>query len=106
MDTKNQAAKTLPIRFKSTLYMIDKWTILPLPDSASKQLPSRGQVMVKGTIDGHPLEKVLEPDGKWGHWFKVDEKLQKTLGIHAGDTVQLEITPSKDWPEPNIPRDF
>jgi hypothetical protein len=94
------------IKFKSTLHTIDKWTILQLPESASLELPSRGQVMVRGTINGHDLRQVLEPDGNWGHWFKVDKKLQKTIGVTMGDTVTLEITPSKDWPEPNIPKDF
>lgn len=94
------------IRFKTKLYKIGKWTIARLPDSASEKLPSRGQVMVKGMINGRDLQKVLEPDGRWGHWFKVDKKLQKAVGVSAGDTVTLEITPSKDWPEPNIPNDF
>lgn len=94
------------IKFESTLYKVDRWTILHLPESASEKLPSRGQVMVKGTINGHDLRQVLEPDGRWGHWFKVDAKLQKIVGVQAGDTVTLEIEPSKDWPEPTVPKDF
>lgn len=62
--------------------------------------------MVRGTINGHDLRQVLEPDGKWGHWFKVSEKLQKTAGVKSGDTATLEIAPSKDWPEPDLPEDF
>lgn len=106
MKTNSQSTTTSPISFETVLYTIDKWTILHLPDTASKLLPSRGQVMIKGTINGRKLEQVLEPDGKWGHWFKVDENLQKELGVGSGDTVKLEITPSKDWPEPNIPKDL
>lgn len=94
------------IKFEAVLYSIGKWTILQLPETTSKKLPSRGQVMVKGTINGHDLQQVLEPDGRWGHWFKVDKKLLKSIGIGSGDTVKLEITPSKDWPEPNIPNDI
>jgi hypothetical protein len=102
---KSQPSQS-PINFEATLYMIDKWTILHLPASASEKLPSRGQVMVKGTINGHDLQQVLEPDGAWGHWFKVDETLQKAIGVKSGDTVTLSITPSKDWPEPDMPKDF
>ncbi len=94
------------IKFQATLYAINKWTILGLPEAASEKLPSRGQVMVKGTINGHELQQVLEPDGRWGHWFKLDKKLRDTLKVSAGDTVTLEIEPSKDWPEPTIPKDF
>lgn len=94
------------IKFESKLYKIKQWTALRLPENVSKELPSRGQVMVKGTINGQKFEKVLEPDGNWGHWFKFDEKLQKELDVGAGDTVKFEIAPSKDWPEPDVPTDF
>jgi hypothetical protein len=105
-NMKDEVKAQQAISFEATLYTIDKWTILHLPESASEKLPSRGQVMVKGTINGHDLRQVLEPDGRWGHWFKVNKKLQKDAGIHAGDTVKLEITPNKDWPEPELPNDF
>jgi hypothetical protein len=106
MTAKSQQLDIPTIGFEATLRTIDKWTILQLPESASKKLPSRGQVVVKGTINGHDLQQVLEPDGRWGHWFKIDEKLQKELGVRAGDRARLEITPSKDWPEPKLPVDF
>ncbi len=94
------------IHFETTLVTIDKWTIALVPEAESIKLTSRGQVNVKGTINGHEFQTVLEPDGRWSHWFKVDEKLQKTLGVKAGDTVTIEMTPSKDWPEPDVPQDF
>jgi hypothetical protein len=94
------------IRFEATLQTIDKWTILRLPEKASEKLPSRGQVAVQGTIDGHEFQTVLEPDGCSGHWMRVDEKLQQTAAIGAGDTATLEIEPTGDWPEPDVPQDF
>jgi Domain of unknown function (DUF1905)/Bacteriocin-protection, YdeI or OmpD-Associated len=94
------------IRFEAALHTIGKWTILRLPEKASEKLPSRGQVAVQGTIDGHEFQTVLEPDGCSGHWMRVDEKLQRTAAIGAGDTATLEIESSEDWPEPNVPQDF
>jgi Domain of unknown function (DUF1905)/Bacteriocin-protection, YdeI or OmpD-Associated len=94
------------IRFDATLYMIDNSTILRLPGDASESLPSRGQVAVQGTINGHKFRTVLEPDGSGGHWMKVEEELQHTAGSRAGDTARLEIEPTRDWPEPNVPRDL
>lgn len=92
--------------FKTKLFKIGQWTILQLPESASAKLPSRGQVMVKGTINGHEFQNVLEPDGKWSHWFKVGKALRDTVGVDAGDTVELTIESTKDWPEPEIPKDL
>ena len=94
------------IRFETKLYKIHDWTILRLPESASAKLPSRGQVMVEGTINGSPLQTPLEPDGKWSHWFRVDTSLSKATGAKAGDTVKLEIEATKNWPEPDVPADI
>ena len=94
------------IRFDATLYKVDRWTILRLPEKASKKLPSRGQVAVQGTINGHEFQTVLEPDGYSGHWMRVDEKLRHTAGIRAGDTAKLDINSTRDWPEPKVPQDL
>ena len=100
------AKEITTIHFKAPLYALKKWTILRLPEKESEKLPSRGQVAVTGTINGHEFKTVLEPDGYWGHWLRVDTKLQKTTGLHAGDTATLELTPTKDWPEPTVPKDL
>ena len=95
-----------PIRFDATLSTIDTSTVLRLPDTASKKLPSRGQVAVHGTINGVEFQTVLEPDGSLGHWMRVDDTRQRTAGISAGDTVTLDIAVTRDWPEPSVPRDL
>jgi len=101
-----QRAAVPTIRFDATLYTLDGATILRLPGKASEKLPSRGQVAVRGTIQGHEFETVLEPDGSWGHWMRVDEELQQAAGVGAGDTATLVIESSRDWPEPNVPQDL
>jgi len=94
------------IRCVATLYSIDQSTILRLPERASRQLPSRGQVAVRGTINGRGFQTVLEPDGDFGHWMRIEGKLQRAAALGPGDTATLEIEPVKDWPEPSVPRDL
>jgi hypothetical protein len=95
------------IHFTAPLYRLKDWTILRLPAEDSEKLPSRGQVAVTGTINGRELKTVLEPDGYWGHWLRIDDELQSAAGIKTGDTATLELTPTKNWPEPtNIPKDI
>jgi hypothetical protein len=94
------------IRFTSTMQRIGRWAIVRLPDGASAELPSRGQVAVKGVIDRIGFESVLEPDGRRGHWLKLDDELQQALAVREGDPVTLEVEPTKDWPEPDVPKDF
>jgi Domain of unknown function (DUF1905)/Bacteriocin-protection, YdeI or OmpD-Associated len=106
MPSLTQRTRVPTSRFDATLYSIDNRTILRLPEEASENLPSRGQVAVQGTINGHEFQTVLEPDGYSGHWMRVDEKLQQTAGISAGDTATLEIDSTQDWPEPKVPQDL
>jgi hypothetical protein len=94
------------IRFDATVHTIDKSTIVRLPEKASGKLSSRGQVAVQGTINGHRFHTVLEPDGNFGHWMRIDRKLQQTSALGAGDTAAVEIEPLKDWPEPKMPQDL
>lgn len=94
------------IRFKAKPIMIGSWTIVRLPMSASKKLPSRGMAMTEGTINDTPVQLPLEPDGKGSHWFRFDKSMRESAGAKEGDTVTLEIEPMDDWPEPKVPPDL
>lgn len=100
------------IHFEAKLFKIGDWTILRLPEEASAKLPSRGMIMVKGTINGAPFKTLLEPDGRYGpgvhpsHWFAPDKKLLDEANAAAGDTVKVSIEPTKEWIEPEVPEDL
>jgi hypothetical protein len=85
---------------------IDTTSVLRLPAKASNELPSRGQVAVRGTINGVAFQTVLEPDGNSGHWMRVPDPLQQRARVSAGDTATLELLVTKDWPEPSVPQDL
>lgn len=99
------------IKFETKLFNINSWTILRLPEDASAKLPSRGMTMVQGTINDIPFKTLLEPDGKYGpglkpsHWFRPDEKLLKAAKVGTGDMVKVSLEPTKEWIEPEVPRD-
>jgi Bacteriocin-protection, YdeI or OmpD-Associated/Domain of unknown function (DUF1905) len=96
----------MTLRFDAPVDTIDKSMILRLPQKASSKLPSRGQVAVQGTINGHAFQTVLEPDGSAGHWMRVDRNLEKAAALRAGDSATLEVEPRKEWPEPDVPQDL
>lgn len=76
--------------------------LITLPKDASAKLPSRGMTMVEGTINNFRIRAILQPDGQLSHWFRVDKSMCQTVGIDVGDTVTLEIEPTKIWPEPEV----
>ena len=100
------------LQFETTLYKIKDWTILHLPPDTSAKLPTRGMTMVSGTINDIPFKALLEPDGHYGegvtpsHWFSPDEKLLHDAKAKAGDTVKVELEPTKEWVEPEVPPDM
>lgn len=96
----------MAITFNAELIKLKSKVVLRLPEAASKQLSSRGQVAVVCSINGQsPNTIVLEPDGYWGHWMHADQGMIDAAGCKIGDSVEVEITPTKAWPEPKVPRD-
>lgn len=81
-------------------------TLLVLPNEASEKLPSRGMVMVEGTVNGCAFRAALEPDGKGSHWFKVNKAILQSAEAGTGDRVSVAMTPTKEWPEPTVPLDL
>lgn len=94
------------VSFRAPLFKIRSWTVLLLPKDASAKLPSRGMVMVEGTINGVGFQAPLEPDGRGSHWLKIEDGLLKKIDATVDDTVNLDIGLSKEWPRPDIPDDL
>jgi bacteriocin resistance YdeI/OmpD-like protein/uncharacterized protein DUF1905 len=87
------------IRFEARPYEIEGRTVVRLPQKASEKLPSRGQVAVRGTINGRLFQTVLEPDGNAGHWMNIDKASARAMAT-------VEIQPIREWPEPSLPADL
>lgn len=90
------------MRFKTAPFKIGASTVLLLPKEISAKLPSRGMVLVRGSVNGVPFKTPLEPDGRGSHWFK----LGRDMDAAAGAMADVALEPSKDWPEPELPADL
>ncbi len=84
----------------------DAWAFLVLPKNASEVLPRRGRTSVQGTINGHPFQATLEPDGRLSHWLRVDKDLREAAGAEFGETVTVQISPLNPEPEPIPPEEL
>ncbi len=94
------------ISFSVKIYTIEDWLIVHLPSEASKKLPSRGLVMGNGTLNGQPFTAPLEPDGRGGHWFNINQALRTLANVQDGDNIEVTIQPATDWPRPETPTDL
>ncbi|MFA9464693.1 MAG: YdeI/OmpD-associated family protein [Velocimicrobium sp.] len=96
----------MSILFKTTLSKVESTNIIKIPLDSSEKLPSRGMVMIKGTINNISFKAPVEPDGKGSHWFEVTDFLIKEADLLVGQTVSLDIEPIDEWMEPEIPNDI
>jgi uncharacterized protein YdeI (YjbR/CyaY-like superfamily) len=82
------------------------WTIIRLPLDVAKVWGVRGQLKVKGEINGFPFQTSLFPSGKGYHTLLVNKKMQRGAGVRAGvmakfrlepDLAERTVDPPKEW---------
>src|SRR5215467_10497044 len=96
MAAKTAASKSTAKTFKTVLERTQDglgWTIARIPANVSHAWGMRGQLRVKGEINGFPLNSTLFPNGKGGHFLLVNKKMQKGGKTAAGLTAQFRIQP-------------
>lgn len=103
------AKSSISTRFKAKLCRPAEggdWTFLRLPQEASDQMPSRNMVSVEGTINGFAFAATLQPDSAGGHWLKVEPAWSEGANALPGSDVDVDISPAKVEPEPEVPDDL
>ncbi|MGF7144857.1 hypothetical protein HNQ56_003290 [Anaerotaenia torta] len=96
----------MSIFFEAAPSEIETRKIIRIPLSSSQMLPSRGMVMIQGTMNGIAFQAPLEPDGKGSHWFEVSDVLIEETGIAADRPASFQIDPVDEWTEPEMPADI
>lgn len=67
------------------------WVFLDFPVSVSKELPSRGRVAVRGTMNGFPFTISAFPTGDGTHQIAVNKALQAGARAGPGDRVHVAL---------------
>lgn len=62
--------------------------------------------MIRGTMNGIPIETPLEPDGAGSHWFRVSDALSAEVQAASEDTVSLIVELTQLVQEPEVPPDL
>ena len=79
------------------------WTIARIPTNISKAWGTRGQIRVKGEINGFPLDSTLFPNGEGGHFLLVNKKMQKGGKTTAGLKAKFRLTPDTKRRKVTVP---
>lgn len=94
------------ISFEAILTELKSRKIVKVPLNQSKELPSRGMVMGKITVNNIDFIVPLEPDGKGSHWFELSDTLCNELGVSVNQNLSFRISSVDEWEEPEIPEDL
>ena len=92
--------------FQAELESIQGVLLLRLSDEISQALPSRGMVMMEGSINGLPITAPAEPDGRGSHFIIIPAELADRAALRPGDRPNAVLRPAAIWPEPELPSDF
>lgn len=82
--------------FQATLERIDsplKWVMVRIPFDAGKVWRKRGQLRVKGEINGFAFRTSLFPDGNGGHRLLVNNMMQRGGNAGRGMTARFRLEP-------------
>jgi uncharacterized protein YdeI (YjbR/CyaY-like superfamily) len=70
-----------------------KWTIVRIPFDVANFWGVRGQLRVKGEINGFAFRTSLFPDGRGGHYLLVNKQMQKGGQASAGTAAKFKLEP-------------
>lgn len=96
MPAPKAAAKPIAKTFSAALEHLNNnlgWVIARIPLNVSSAWRTRGQIRVKGEINGFSFSTTLFPDGKGGHFLLVNKKLQAGGKAKPGLTAKFRLVP-------------
>jgi uncharacterized protein YdeI (YjbR/CyaY-like superfamily) len=83
-----------PRSFSATLERMKSllnWVIVQITFDVAKVWGTRGQIRVRGEINGFAFRTSLFPTGQGGHYLLVNKKMQKSARVVAGSVARFLI---------------
>jgi hypothetical protein len=88
--------RRIPKTFRATLERIQSrlgWTIIRIPFDCGKIWETRGQLRVKGEINGFAFRTSLFPARGGGHILLVNKSMQRGADVRQGMSAQFRLEP-------------
>jgi len=82
------------------------WIIIRIPFDAAKLWGSRGQIKVKGEINGFPFRTSLFPTREGQHFLLVNKRMQKGAGSVEGSVARIQMELDAEERKVSIPAEL
>ncbi|PWU04650.1 MAG: hypothetical protein C5B51_16345 [Terriglobia bacterium] len=89
------SAKSFQATLETTRSRLN-WVIVRIPFDAAKLWGTRGQVRVKGEINGFPFRTSLFPTGTGQHVLLVNKRMQTGAKVRVGGTARFRLEPDTE----------
>ena len=102
-------AKLTAKSFKARLERINSplnWVMIQIPFDAAKVWGKRGQLKVKGEINGFAFRTSLFPRRNGGHMMLVNKRMQRGAGASPGTVAQFRLEPDFEERIITVPREL
>jgi hypothetical protein len=96
-------------RFKATLVRPDtpgSWTYLDIPFDVKEAFGQKGQVRVKGTVNGQAYRSSAMPKGDGSHFLVVNKTIRDKIKVTRGNSIQVVMELDTDPRTTEVPDDF
>jgi hypothetical protein len=77
-----------------------------IPFNVEAAFGSKGQVRVRGTINGHSFRGSAMPHGDGTHFIVVNKDIRDAIGVTQGDTVQVIVERDTEERRVDVPDDL
>ncbi len=98
--------KSVAKSFKATLERMQSnlgWVIIRIPFDVSKIWRVRGQLRVKGQINGFAFRTSLFPTGRGYHYLLVNKRMQAGAHVRAGNAADFRLEPDLEVRKATVP---
>jgi hypothetical protein len=85
---------------------VGTWTYLDIPVDVSASFGVKGQVKVKGIVNGQPFRSSALPHGDGSHYLVVGKSIRDAAGATQGDCVRVTLELDFEEREVSIPGDL
>ncbi len=85
---------------------VGTWTFLSIPLEVSAGFGSKGQVRIKGTINGFPFRSTALPMGDGTHYLVVGKDIRDHIAATQGDTVKVWLELDLETRRAEVPEEL